>query len=445
MDIKASDFPKDFLWGVSTSSYQIEGAVQADGRGESIWDRFSHTPGKIDLAHTGDLGTDHYHRYKEDVRMMADLGVNTYRFSIAWPRVIPSGDGEINPQGLDFYDRLVDELLKAGIKPFATLYHWDLPQVLQDRGGWQNRATAYAFARYCGVVVERLGDRIQDWITHNEPWCMAFLGYQLGIHAPGIQDLRIALQASHHLLLSHGLAVKAIRAASQLPARVGAALNHNPSSPFSASPADVAAAVRFDGYFNRWFLEPLAGNGYPQDMWNYYGENVPEVQPGDLQLIAEPTDFLGINYYERECVEDNPQGIPPQTRRRMDPDLTHTADREVYPQGMFDLLQRVSQDYPQLAPFYITENGANFPDEVAEDGQVHDPGRIEFLKLHFEQALRAVKAGIDLRGYCVWSLMDNFEWNLGYNGRYGIVFTDFDTLERIPKDSALWYKDFLST
>jgi len=444
MSIKRSDFPKEFLWGVSTSSYQIEGAVKEDGRGESIWDRFCHTSGKIQDGHTGDLGCDHYHRYKEDIQLMADLGVNTYRFSIAWPRVIPTGDGDVNPKGLDFYERLVDELLKAGIKPFATLYHWDLPQVLQDRGGWANRDTAYAFARYYGVVVDRLGDRISDWITHNEPWCMSFLGYQLGIHAPGVQDLQTALQASHHLLLSHGLAVKEIRAASPQPAKVGAALNHNPASPYSDSPADVAAAIRYDGYFNRWFLDPLAGKGYPQDIWKYYGDIVPTIEPGDLEIIAEPTDFLGINYYERECVEDYPEGNPPQTRRHVDDAVSRTADRDVYPQGLFELLDRLTKEYPNLAPFYVTENGANFPDVISEDGKVHDPGRSKFLEVHFEQALRAINAGIDLRGYCVWSLMDNFEWNLGYNGRYGIVYTDFETLERTPKDSALWFKDFLS-
>lgn len=440
---KRSDFPKDFLWGVSTSAYQIEGAAREDGRGESIWDRFSHTPGKTRDGHTGDIACDHYHRYREDVQLMCDLGINTYRFSLSWPRLIPTGDGPLNPQGVDFYDRLIDSLLEAGIQPFLTLYHWDLPQTLQERGGWENRQTAFDFARYASLAASRFGDRVESWITHNEPWCSAFLGYQIGLFAPGYQNLKAALQVSHHLLISHGLAVREIRAACSRPVEVGAALNHNPAYPYTNDPADADAARRFDGYFNRWFLDPLAGLGYPADMLAYYAVDAPQIQPGDLEIIAEPCDFLGINYYEREWVQDAPANLPPQTRRHTDPARPHTADREVYPEGLFELLQRIQRDYPNLSPIYITENGANFPDQITPDGRVHDPQRQQYLEAHFDQALRALQAGVDLRGYCVWSLLDNFEWALGYHGRYGIVYVDFDTQQRTPKDSARWFQQFL--
>jgi beta-glucosidase len=436
-----ASFPKDFLWGVATSSYQIEGAVQAGGRGESIWDRFAHTPGNISGGATGDIACDHYHRYPEDVQLMRTLGVNAYRFSIAWPRVLPDGTGAVNLQGLDFYDRLVDELLGAGITPLVTLYHWDLPQALEERGGWGSRDTAYAFAGYAGTVARRLGDRVKLWATHNEMWCTAFLGYLMGIFAPGKRDPKLALQVAHHVLLSHGLAVPEIRAV--VPgAQVGIAPNLAPTYPASESPEDAAAAYRFDGFFNRWFLDPLAGRGYPQDMWELYGPNVPIVEPGDLETISVPVDFLGVNYYDPAQMADDPTSPPLFIRRVEDPRLPRTADREYDAEWLYRVLVRLKDEYPFPA-YMITENGAAFPDELSPDGGVHDEGRVRFLQLHFEQAERAIAAGVPLKGYFVWSLMDNFEWAAGYDLRYGITYVDFETQQRVMKDSGLWYKQWL--
>ncbi|MBN1286542.1 MAG: beta-glucosidase [Anaerolineae bacterium] len=436
------DFPKDFMWGVATSSYQIEGAVHADGRGESIWDRFTHTPGAIKDGSTGDVACDHYHRYREDVALMQSLGVKAYRFSVAWPRILPQGTGEVNQAGLDFYSRLVDALLEAGITPFVTLYHWDLPQALEDRGGWNNRDTAEAFAAYADVMTRRLGDRARYWMTHNEPWCTAFLGYDMGIFAPGIKDLKVTLQVSHHLLLSHGLAVPAMRANLGDGAAVGIAPNFMPVYPATDAPEDRAAARRLDGLFNRWFADPLFGKGYPQDTWDLYGENVPDVQPGDIETLAAPVDFLGVNYYNPGTVADAPDAPPPHLRDVSDPDLERTADRIIYPEGLYDILVQLHRDYNPPA-LYITENGAAFHDEPGEDSRVHDAGRIAFLEAHFAQAARALKAGVPLKGYFVWTLMDNFEWAAGYTLRYGITWVDFETQRRIPKDSALWYRDFI--
>jgi beta-glucosidase len=436
-----ASFPKDFLWGVATSSYQIEGAAKEDGRGESIWDRFAHTPGKVSGGATGNVACDHYHRYPEDVQLMRSLGVNAYRFSIAWPRVLPDGTGAVNLKGLDFYDRLVDELLEAKIAPMATLYHWDLPQALEDRGGWGSRETAYAFAGYAGTVARRLGDRVNLWITHNEMWCTAFLGYMLGIFAPGKSDPKLALQVAHNVLLSHGLAVPEIRAAAP-GVQVGIAPNLTPAYPVSASPEDAAAVHRFDGFFNRWFIDPLAGRGYPQDMVELYGSAVPDILPDDMQIIAAPIDFLGVNYYNPVQIGDDPAAAPLFTRRVDDPSLPRTADREYDPDWLYRLLVRLKDEYTFPA-LVITENGAAFPDELSDDGHVHDEGRVRFLQVHFEAAERALAAGVPLKGYCVWSLMDNFEWAAGYDLRYGITYVDFETQQRVIKDSGLFYRQWI--
>ncbi len=437
-----NNFPHDFLWGVSTSSYQIEGAAKADGRGESIWDRFSHTQGKISDGSNGDIAVDHYHRYPEDIKLMKQLGINAYRFSIAWPRVLPQGRGAVNAAGLDFYDRLVDGLLEAEITPFLTLYHWDLPQALQDQGGWVNRETAHAFAGYAKTVVERLGDRVPYWATHNEMWCTAFLGYHRGLFAPGIQDFKRALAAAHHVLLSHGLALQVLRQIGPKDLQAGIAPNINPAYPASSKPEDVQAAWRFDGFFNRWFLNPLAGRGYPADMWQYYGDQVPEIRDGDLALISAPMDYLGVNYYAAARIRHDPNGPLPHAKKIANKKLPLTADREINPPWLFGVLQRLTETYP-FPRYFISENGAAFDDALSDDGQVHDQGRVDFLQAHIRQAEKAVRAGLPLKGYFIWSLMDNFEWASGYTLRYGIHYVDFNTLERIPKDSARWYRSFL--
>jgi beta-glucosidase len=438
MKNEAFTYPHDFYWGVATSSYQIEGAVSEDGRGESIWDRFSAAPGAIEDGATGAVACDHYHRYREDVTLMQWLGVNAYRFSLAWPRILPEGKGRANAAGLDFYERLVDTLLDAGITPFATLYHWDLPQALQDRGGWTNRDTAYAFVDYTALVLARLSDRVHTWITHNEPWVASFLGHYFGLHAPGWRDLNATLQVAHHLLLSHGLAVPVIHEAG---GQAGIAPNLTPGHAASDDPADLAAARRHDGYTNRWFLDPLAGKGYPQDMWRYYGRAVPTLAAGDLEIIAAPTDFLGVNYYSRRLAADNPTGKAPQVRTVVDRKRPRTLDREIYPEGLHEILLRLHEEYAFPA-LYITENGAAMPEQVA-DGRVDDPPRRAFLEDHFAQAARALAAGVPLRGYFVWSLLDNFEWAQGYSLRYGIVHVDYDTQARTPKASAHWYRAFI--
>ena len=438
-------FPSDFLWGVATSSYQIEGAVAEDGRGESIWDRFASLPGKIKDDSSGAVACDHYHRYREDVGLMRELGVNAYRFSIAWPRVLPKGFGRVNDAGLDFYDKLVDELLRSNITPAVTLYHWDLPQALQDRGGWKDRDTAKAFAEFSAAAARRLGDRIPIWITHNEMWCTAFLGHANDMYAPGYSDFALALQAAHHVLLSHGLAVPVLRSECAKTANIGIAPNIAYPIPATDAQSDAEAARRFDGFFNRWFIDPLAGKGYPQDMWDCYKGYTPRIEDGDLQIIAAPLDFLGINYYNPDRIADDQNSVlPPYTRQVADPTLKRTADREIYAPGLYESLTRLHRDYGFPA-IYITENGAAYPDEIAEDGGVHDAGRIAFLEAHFEQAARAIDAGVPLKGYFVWSLMDNFEWSQGYTLRYGLTYVDFVTQQRILKDSARWYREFLDT
>ena len=445
-------FPKGFIWGTATSSYQIEGAAMEDGRGESIWDRFSKTPGKVGDGTNGDVACDHYHRFRDDVALMKRLGMQAYRFSIAWPRVLPSGRGKVNPAGLDFYNRLVDALLEAGIEPFVTLYHWDLPQALQDEGGWTRRSTAEAFVEYSGIVARSLGDRVKKWITHNEPWCTSMLGYEKGIHAPGIKDFRSALAASHHVLLSHGWAVPVIRAASP-GAQVGITLNLSPSEPASPSAADYDAFRRHDGYFNRWFLDPLYGRHYPADMVADYikeghlpAEGLTVLQPGDLQAIAVPCDFLGINYYNRAVLRSDKvpesENLPRTVFLAPESEWTEMG-WEVHADSLRQLLTRLHLEY---APgnLYVTENGASFSTGPDAQGRVRDEKRLAFLREHFLAARKAMDAGARLAGYFVWSLMDNFEWDRGYSQRFGIVWVNYETQQRIPKDSALWYRDVIA-
>ena len=435
-------FPPDFLWGVATAAYQIEGAVAADGRGESIWDRFSHTPGKTLNGDTGDVACDHYRRYAEDVELMARLGIPAYRFSIAWPRVFPSGAGAVNGRGIDFYSRLVDRLLARGITPAVTLYHWDLPQALQNHGGWANRDTAGRFGDYAEAVFRALGDRVALWITHNEPWVAAFLGHFTGDHAPGLTDLRTALAAAHHLLLSHGVAVEAYRGLG-LAAPIGITLNLYPTYPYSDSEADVQAAWTADGYTNRWFLDPVLRAAYPDDMLAVFAElagPLEFIRDGDLSAVGRSIDFLGVNYYTRGVIRAAPgkgfgyEAVDPLARGAPVTDMP----TEIAPDSLTDLLLRVRSDYREI-PLYITENGAAFDDTVDADGQVRDVRRVEFLRSHFAAAARAIEHGAALRGYFVWSFMDNFEWAYGYSKRFGLVYVDYATQTRIPKSSAAFF------
>lgn len=439
-------FPPNFIWGAATASYQIEGAWNEDGRGESIWDRFSHTPGKIEHGDAGDVACDHYHRWQVDIRLMQEVGLKAYRLSVAWPRILPAGRGQVNQAGLDFYDRLVDGLLEAGIQPFITLYHWDLPQALQDEGGWTSRSTAQAFVEYTDRVTRLLGDRVKHWFTHNEPAVTAWLGHLTGRHAPGMQDPAAALATSHHLLLSHGWAVPVIRQNSP-GAEVGLVANVNWRVPASPSQADYEAWRQTDGPWSRWFLDPLYGRGYPADIvvdQAAQGLGMAFNQPGDLKAIAVPTDFLGLNYYNREVIRS--QSLPEsqnQPRSVIQPpqngvDWTEMG-WEIYSQGLYYVLNWLSLNY-RPNKIYVTENGASFSDGPGSDGRIHDERRIRYLASHIDAAQRALQAGVPLAGYFVWSLLDNFEWDHGYAQRFGLVWVDYQTQQRTLKDSALWYK-----
>lgn len=436
-----SMFPPDFVWGAASASYQIEGATDVGGRGESIWDRFSATPGNVRNGDSGAIACDFYHRYPEDIALMKELGLDAFRLSIAWPRILPQGRGEVSSDGLDFYDRLVDALLGAGIRPFVTFYHWDLPQALEDRGGWPVRGTVDAFSEYVEAVGRRLGDRVSHWITHNEPWVASWLGYGWGNHAPGRTSEADAVAAAHHLLLSHGRAVEILRSTSP-KAEVGITLDLHPVYPASGEEADALAACHVDGFHNRWFLDPIFRGSYPDDMLEYFGPNGPPVEDGDLAAIQAPIDFLGVNNYSRRLVRADPAGGHPISVREPDSQYTD-MDWEVFPDGLHDLLLRLRDDYGPRS-LYITENGAAFPDVRGHDGRVHDLERRSYLERHIEAVGRAVEAGAPVKGYFVWTLLDNFEWAWGYWKRFGIVFVDFPTLERIPKESFYWYRDFIA-
>lgn len=434
-------FPADFIWGVATASYQIEGAVNEDGRGPCIWDTFSATPGAIDGGDTGAVACDHYHRWADDVDLMQRLGVDAYRFSIAWPRVIPAGTGAVNQAGLDFYDRLVDGLLERGIAPFATLYHWDLPQPLQDAGGWPERSIVDAFVAYADAVTRRLGDRVAAYATMNEPWCSAVLGYALGDHAPGLREPALAPHAAHHLLLAHGAALEVMRANAPA-AQHGIVLNFNPAYPATDTPADIAAAKRFDGFFNRWFIEALLEGRYPSDVWEGYGAAVPDVRAGDLETISRPLDFLGVNYYTR-IIATSDLTVPWPSVRAVPFDGTPTdMGWEVYPQGMTELLLHLQREYAP-PPMYVTENGAAYAD-VLHNGTVDDAQRIGYLEQHVAAVHAAIEGGADVRGYFAWSLLDNFEWARGYAKRFGLVYVDYETQARVPKRSASWYAGLIA-
>ncbi|MGW7521654.1 GH1 family beta-glucosidase [Streptomyces sp. NPDC054796] len=450
-------FPPGFTWGTATAAYQIEGAAALDGRTPSIWDTYARTPGKVRNGDTGDVATDHYHRWREDVAIMADMGVGAYRFSLAWPRVQPTGRGPAVQKGLDFYRQLVDELLEKGIKPVATLYHWDLPQELEDAGGWPERATAERFAEYAELAARALGDRVKTWTTLNEPWCSAFLGYASGVHAPGRTDPVAALRAAHHLNLAHQWGAEALRGELSPDAQVSITLNVHHVRPLTESPEDVDAARRIDALANRVFTGPLLKGAYPADLlcdterltdWSF-------VRDGDLARTRRPLDFLGVNYYTPTLVSastgegahtsdghgnsaHSPWPGADNVSFHRPPGSTTAMGWAVDPSGLHDLLIRLGDDFPGL-PLMITENGAAFDDYVDPAGEVRDPDRIAYLHGHLDAVHRAIEAGVDVRGYFLWSLLDNFEWGYGYSKRFGAVYVDYPTGKRIPKASAGWY------
>jgi beta-glucosidase len=443
---RTGSFPSHFRFGVAMASYQIEGAVSEDGRGPSIWDTFCRRPGAVAGGDTGDVACDHYHRWREDLDLMASLGIESYRFSIAWPRVQPDGRGALNRAGVDFYRRLAEGLRERGIEAVATLYHWDLPQARQAVGGWAARDTAERFAEYAGLMAQELGGVVDAWITHNEPWVVAFLGHAEGTKAPGVRDWPTALRASHHLLLSHGWAMQALRAgAPDVP--VGITLNLAPARAATSSDDDRAAASRMDGYLNRWFLDPVLRGHYPEDMVDQYSRRYGPfdvVHDGDLAAIGAKIDFLGVNYYTPQRVKADPTRQPLELAHVLAHPPTTAMGWEVDPDGLHELLVRVRRDYGDL-PIYITENGAAYEDGPVVNGTVEDPDRVAFLRTHLDALSRAVADGVDVRRYFAWSMLDNFEWEHGYAKRFGLVYVDYSTQRRVPKRSSLWYRDFIAT
>ncbi|SDP93091.1 GH1 family beta-glucosidase [Lentzea jiangxiensis] len=432
--------PADFFWGVATSAYQIEGAHDEDGRTPSIWDTFSRRPGAVANGENGDVACDHYHRMPADVALIAGLGVDKYRFSVSWPRIQPGGRGPVNAKGVDFYSRLVDELLARGVDPWLTLYHWDLPQELEDAGGWPHRDTAYRFAEFAGLVHDALGDRVPTWTTLNEPWCSAVLGYDTGRHAPGRTDFGDAVRATHHLLLAHGLAARELRGRGV--ESLGITLNMGTHSAASDDPRDVDAARRADGLGTRVYMDPLVHGRYPEDVLADIAERGAElpVRPGDLEVISTPLDVFGVNYYtshvHRATADPAVSEVVPQGRP------VTAMGWEIVPEGFTSLLVRLHEDYG--VPMVITENGAAFDDLDVVDGRVADADRVEYLRSHIAAVAEAVRAGADVRGYLAWSLMDNFEWGYGYAKRFGIVHVDYETQRRTPKQSALWFRDLVT-
>ena len=430
-------FPADFVWGVATSSYQIEGASSEGGKGPSIWDDFCRVPGAIADGSDGRVACDHYHRWPEDLNLIAELGVDAYRFSVSWPRVQPLGQGAWNPAGLDFYERLVDGLLERGIKPYMTLNHWDLPAALQAGGGWAARDTVHRFVDYAAHMAARFGDRIAAITTHNEPWVVAVLGHETGIFAPGVRNRATAMQVAHHLLLSHGLALQALRAQGST-SRLGIVLNLSPIGPATDSAEDAAQAWLEDGRAVRWYMDPLFKGAYPADVLAHLGADAPAVEPGDMNDIATPMDFLGLNYYSRSVVSAaGPWDVQAGGREITD------MGWEVYPEGLTELLLRMAKDYP-VPTLFVTENGGAFKEQLI-DGRVHDVSRTDYIARHIAAVDQAMRLGVKMGGYMVWSLMDNFEWASGYAKRFGIVHVEYATQQRTLKDSALWYRDFLKT
>jgi beta-glucosidase len=436
---KTTGFPSGFFWGCATSAYQIEGAIAEDGRAPSIWDNFSRSPGRIAGNENGDVAADHYHRWPEDLDLLQAMGANAYRFSVSWPRVVPLGRGRINALGLDFYDKLVDGLLTRGITPFVTLFHWDLPQAVQDRGGWPSRSTVTEFEEYARAVARRLGDRVQWWITHNEPFFSGVGGYFLGNFAPGIVDPVAAMRASHHLLLSHARAARAIREEVGGQAKIGLALNLSAVHPATPGQADVEAAKRFDAFTNLWFLEPVMRGEYPAEMAQRLAALGTPIEPGDMQEIHQPLDFLGVNYYSRSIVRHD-EATPFLEAALVRPEQGEFSLMwEIYPAGIFEVLDRLWRDFkPPL--LIVTENGMPLADAPDGHGRVNDPERVSYLARHLVEVQRAIAQGIPVGGYLVWSLIDNFEWALGYSMRFGLVYVDFATQKRIPKSSAEWFQ-----
>ncbi|CAD5372774.1 Beta-glucosidase A [Rubrivivax sp. A210] len=433
--IPSAAFPADFVWGVATSAFQIEGGASLGGKAPSIWDSFCRVPGAIADASHGDVACDHYHRWEADLDIAQGLGIDAYRFSISWPRVQPAGSGAWNAAGLDFYERLVDGMLQRGLTPYLTLNHWDLPQALQDQGGWGHRDTVHRFVDYARGVARRLGDRVASITTHNEPWVVATLGHENGVFAPGLRDRRLAMQVAHHLLLSHGLALQALRADGSR-AQLGIVLNLSPVHAATDAPADQAQARHEDGRLLRWYMDPLFHGRYPQDIVDFLGADAPQIQHGDLDAIAQPLDFLGLNYYTRAVA--SAQG--PWDVAQSGLEVT-AMGWEIYPEGLTELLLRLRRDYP-VPPLFVTENGGAF-DDVVQDGRVHDAARTAYVAAHIAAVAEALRQGVPMAGYMLWSLLDNFEWASGYAKRFGIVHVDFQTQQRTLKDSALWYRGFL--
>lgn len=434
-----SRFPQGFLWGAANAAYQVEGAVAEDGRGPSIWDVFAHTPGKIVHGDTGDIACDQYHRLEADLDLMAEMGLGLYRFSVAWPRVLPAGTGAVNEKGLDYYDRLVDGLVARAIQPMLTLYHWDLPQALQEKGGWGDRAVADWFADYVDVVQRRLGDRIAFWNTLNEPWCVAFIGHRDGVFAPGLKDEALALKVVHHQLLAHARGTEVLRAGGR--DGIGLALNLVSEVPASDRPQDIAATRRMDGIENRLFLDPLFRGSYPEDIVRHY---VPVsdfgfVRPGDLEAIQRPLDFLGVNFYQQHITRADPADPERRTISEIPGHRRTAMNIGFNPEGLRDLLLRVKADYTDV-PIIITENGMAMSDYVDPDGRIRDSERIQFWDEHLSAVAEAIAAGVDVRGFVAWSFLDNYEWQVGYSRRYGMIYVDYRTQRRIWKDSGRWYQ-----
>ena len=445
-------YPRDFKWGTATSSYQIEGAPTAGGKGPSVWDTFSHIEGKIKNGDTGDRACDHYHLWRDDIGLLKNLGVNAYRFSISWPRIFPTGkENEPNQIGLDFYSRLVDALLENQITPFITLNHWDIPQGLEDIGGWTERDIVHDFVKYSYHVSRHLGDRVKHWITHNEPWCVSYIGYIGGHKPPGLKNNWVkSLAAAHHLLLSHGMAIPEIRNNSK-QSDVGITLNLNTAIPASGSTYDEDACKFYDGQFNRLYLNPLYKNEYPDDVFQYLKtksliseSDLNFIKQDDLNIISTKTDFLGVNYYSRAVIRNEDIDEKNNFPRNVDMGPETDFGWEIYPPGIYDLLMKLKNEY-KVQNIYITENGCSYGDGPNSEGKINDKRRIDYYHSHLTELKRAIEDGVPCSGYFAWSLMDNFEWAQGFSQRFGLIWVDFETLERIPKDSYYWYKEFLLT